>query len=46
MKKHGNHGEERDELMARIKAECDTNGQTYPPELVQWLNDKERNARG
>lgn len=35
MKKHGNHGEERDEHMARLKAEYDDNGLPYPPELVQ-----------
>ena len=35
MIKHGNHGVERDELMARIKADCDDSGKPYPAELVQ-----------
>ena len=37
MKKHGNHGEERADLMARIQRECDDKTLPYPPELVQHL---------
>lgn len=41
MKKHGNHGTERDEHMARVQAQCDAQGYPYPPELVQHLASKE-----
>lgn len=45
MKKHGNHGEERDEHMARIKADHDARGAEYPAELKQHLAAKERDER-
>ncbi len=44
MKKHGNHGEERDDFMARLKAQCDAKKQPYPPELEQHL-DRQARAR-
>lgn len=46
MRKHGNHGEERAEHMARLKHSCDEMRLPYPPELVQYLNAQERDRRG
>lgn len=42
MKKHGNAGADRDEHMARIKADHDARGAEYPAELKQYLAMKER----
>lgn len=37
MKKHGNHGEERDEHMARVQKDYDERNLPYPYELTQYL---------
>lgn len=48
MIKHGNHGPERVEHMARVQRACDEQGLPYPSELVQHLGEAEfaRRQRG
>jgi hypothetical protein len=41
MIKHGNHGVERAEHMARVQQHCDRQQLPYPAELIQHLGEAE-----
>ena len=43
MKKFADHGEERDVRMSMVQKDCDYYGKPYPPELTQWLAERQTN---